>query len=149
MKRIFAVLGPVAALLLVMWSVWSGLGVVYEFGRLTAMLETPVEAQAGPQALAGADAYEYDSLTVSTVAVSLTAAKVSPLKAPSAKLVILTIETADLRYRYDGVADPTAAEGHAAVMGATLVVSGINNIRRFRMIRSGGTSAVVKVTYLR
>lgn len=105
-------------------------------------------APVAAQIVVGADAYDYEAVTVTATATRLAAAKVSPTGELSGKIVIITTETADVRYRYDGT-DPTTTEGHLAVSGSTLVVTGINNIRRLRFIRTAATSATLRVTYLR
>jgi len=117
---------------------------------LAGLSFAPSHARVAAQAtvVVSADAYAYESITVSATAVGFTSTLVSPANAPSAKLAILTIETAGVRYRYDGTA-PTAAQGHAAAMDTSLTVNGINNINRFRIIKSGATDATVRVTYLR
>lgn len=103
----------------------------------------------------GMDAYAYESITVATVAIGFTASLLSPTNQPSAKAAIVTVEptaSSDFRYLYHG-ADPTTTEGHLVTIATPtermFTVVGINNLTRFRAIRTGGTSAVLKVTYVR
>ena len=58
----------------------------------------------------------------------------------------LTLETAQIRYRYDGVLDPTATEGHVMDAGDAFTLEGVDNIRNFRMLRTGSTSGVLSRT---
>jgi hypothetical protein len=109
-----------------------------------------LSAQALPGVpLTQGDAYDFETITVSSVAIGFTSSKVSSTGVPSAKAAIITIETNPLRYRYDGTA-PTTTVGHLrAATDTPLVVWGINNIRNFKMIRQGGADASVSVTYIR
>lgn len=121
-------------------------GLVVLFCIFAVWMPYPADAQTYP---IGGEAYAYEAVTVATPATRLTATLVSPgAGALSAQVVLITTETADMRYRYDGT-DPTASEGHLAVSGSTVIVTGINNIRRLRLIRTTGTSATLRVTYLR
>jgi hypothetical protein len=101
-----------------------------------------------------ADAYDYESITVSTTALGFTATKITVANTAigsanprRAKEVLLTVETNTIRFRLDGT-DPTAAEGHLLAVGDSLNIEGEDNIRRFRMIRATA-DATVKVTYYR
>jgi hypothetical protein len=94
------------------------------------------------------DAFDYEDLTVtSAAAVPFDAAKHTPANAPSAKLAIFTVETANVRFKLHGVA-PTASSGHQGTPATEYQVWGINNIRRFRVIAES-TTAAVRVTYYR
>lgn len=95
-----------------------------------------------------ATAFAYESITVATTAIGCTTSTVSPGGGPGAVRAMLTLETAQVRYRYDGI-DPTSSEGHLLEIGETLVLEGAANIDRFRAIRTGSTSGVLKVTYER
>jgi hypothetical protein len=98
--------------------------------------------------------YAYESVTVADTAKELTAATYAEKKevinnaARGAVRAIITVETAQLRYRYDG-SDPTSSEGHILNINDVLVLVGTDAIEQFRGIRTGGTSAVLKVTYER
>lgn len=63
----------------------------------------------------------------------------------TAEVALITVETASIRYEYDGTA-PTATTGHLVQAGGTFVMNGTDNIRRFRAIRTTSTSAVLTVT---
>ena len=98
--------------------------------------------------------YDYESVTVADTAIGLTAAKykdagsIDSNSQRGASRVVITVETAGLRYRYDGT-DPTAAEGHILNANDVIVLVGPDAIRMFRGIRTTGTSAVLKCTYER
>lgn len=88
-------------------------------------------------------AFGYEALTVADTAVGVTFAQAS-----DAERMIATVETAQVRYRYDG-GSPTAADGHLAEVGDVIVIEGSGNITAFRAIRTGGTSGVLRITFER
>jgi hypothetical protein len=113
------------------------------------LLIEPIRADAQcPGQTTTAKPFAYESATVSTVAVTLTAATYAPSGQTQAAFAIITVESNPLRYRIDGTA-PTSIEGHAATDGGFLTVCGITAIKNFSAIRSGGTDAKVRVTYYR
>ena len=93
-------------------------------------------------------AYDYEVITVNTVVKSLDAAKIAPSNGAPARAVLITVEDASLRFRLDG-SNPTATNGHRLQAGDVLVLVGVNNLRNFRAIRDTGTSATIRVSYLR
>jgi len=93
-------------------------------------------------------AFAYESVTVSTAAIGFTLATMNPGGAPSADRAVITLETAQIRFRYDGT-DPTASEGHLLDTGNRLVLEGAENLNKFRAIRTSGTDGVLKVTFER
>ena len=93
-------------------------------------------------------AFAFESITVAGTAIGPTAATISPTGAPGAVRATLTLETAQVRYRYDGTA-PTATEGHLLEVGDVLTLEGHVNISRLLAIRTGGTSGVIKASYER
>jgi hypothetical protein len=88
---------------------------------------------------------DYESITVGAAAVGLTAAKFRPEAGP-AKGAMLTLETAEIRFRMDG-ADPSASEGHLMSVADKGLLIGTAQMERFKAIRTGGTSGTLKVTY--
>lgn len=66
-----------------------------------------------------------------------------------AKVAFITAETAQMRYRFDGVAAVTTSAGHLLEVGQSIVLSNYSQIVKFRAIRTGGTSGVISVTYLK
>lgn len=85
----------------------------------------------------------YESLTVAATAVGLAFAD-----AGAAERALMTLETGQIRFRYDGVS-PTASEGHLMEIGDVFVLEGGGNLAAFEAIRTGGTSGVLKITYER
>jgi hypothetical protein len=94
------------------------------------------------------DAFAGEAITVANTAIGPTSATFAPSGEAPAQRAVVTVETASLRYRYDGTA-PTASVGHLALPGEVIVVDGVDNVAKLRMIRTGSTSAVVHVTYER
>ena len=64
------------------------------------------------------------------------------------KRAYITIETASIRFRYDGTA-PTATEGHLLYPRDILIIEGFSNLENFRAIRSSGISGVLKCSFER
>ena len=109
-------------------------------------LTGPVQAQSAYDLTLGT-AFAFEQVTVSTVAVGLTAATLSPTNAPAAKSAFCTVETNGIRIRESGT--PTAAIGHPKAAGAEFVVQGVNNLLNLKAIRSGGADATLTCTYYR
>jgi hypothetical protein len=64
----------------------------------------------------------------------------------SATNALITVDTADIRYRLDGEA-PTATSGHLVKSGETLTLQSAADIANFKAIRTTTTSAVLSVSY--
>lgn len=91
-----------------------------------------------------ATAATFYSATVSTTPVALyDPATVAGGVLPSS--AFLTIKTAAITFRYDGV-NPTESEGHEIPAGTGFTVTGIENVRKFRMVRATAVDASVKWT---
>ncbi len=65
---------------------------------------------------------------------------------PSPKRVYITVEDAQCRFTYDGTA-PTASLGHILNPFDTLYVEGLKNMKNFKAIRTGASSAKLICTY--
>lgn len=63
-----------------------------------------------------------------------------------AVLAACTLETAAVRF-WDNGKVPTAAVGHLWDVGRILFIYGTETIKLFRLIRNGGTSGVITITY--
>ena len=61
-------------------------------------------------------------------------------------VAFVTVESNTLRFRYDGTA-PTTTDGHLVTAGGHFIIKGQDDIKKLRMIRTTGASAVVQVTY--
>lgn len=103
---------------------------------------------AGPYPAESTTGFAYEAITVAAVAIGFTASTRSPSNDPAAVRAVCTLETAQIRYRYDGT-DPTAAEGHLLNPGDVLVLEGAESLSRFRAIRTGASSGTLRVTYER
>lgn len=94
--------------------------------------------------------FAHEALTIDNTAggIALTAATYAPAGAPGAVRAVLTLETAQIRWTYDGTA-PTTTVGHLMETGEKVALTGAETIARFRAIRTGGTSGVLHITYER
>lgn len=92
-------------------------------------------------------AFNHEQLTVDT-AVGFTTAEYFPATGRPATKAIVTVDpTNPIRWTMDGTT-PTSTVGHYLV-GDSIEIQGFGNIKAFRMIKQGGTNAVVSVTFLR
>lgn len=98
----------------------------------------------GGSALIAQGAIAYESVTVADTAIGISSS-VYTVSGKNASQCIASTETAPIRFRYDGV-DPTASEGILVQPGSFLTITGFPNIKAFRAIRTGATSATLKVT---
>ena len=90
-------------------------------------------------------AFAYEVLTVTTAVKTFTAATiVSGDK--KARVAYITVESQPLNFTYDGTT-PSATVGHNLTAGSVLVLTGYANIAAFKMYRSAGADATVKVTF--
>ena len=90
--------------------------------------------------------YDFEQITVADTAIGLTSAKLTA--DPRPKKVVITCETAQLRYRIDGT-DPSATVGHLINPLDSLVLEGYSQLNNFKAIRKGSTSATIFCSYLR
>ena len=90
-------------------------------------------------------AFAFETVTVTASSTALTTATYTT-DGEKAKRAVLTLETGQIRYRYDGTA-PTASVGHILNVFDILVINSSDNISNFRAIRTGGTSGVLSCTY--
>lgn len=96
------------------------------------------------------DYQDYETITVANSAIGFTASKITPSSGDYANkdavVAFCRNETANIRYRLDGT-DPDSSTGILLKSDETLILVGISNIKRFRAIRTGGTSGSLKVLY--
>ena len=98
-----------------------------------------------PRLLNGLPTVDYESLTVSSSAVSLTQSKYD--RVPPVVGAIVTVDTAPIRWRKDGTA-PTATEGQFMIpTGDPLILLG-PDLPNFKAIRFGSSNATIRVHYL-
>jgi hypothetical protein len=102
-----------------------------------------------PQPVSPLSSIAYEAITVADTAIGLTVGNVRGYGSNRyrAEKVILTVETAQLRWRDDGN-NPTSSEGHLANVGSVLTLDNRDRIEKFRAIRTGATSATLRCTYL-
>ncbi len=84
----------------------------------------------------------FEQLTVADTAKILTAVTYG-----LAKRAVITVETAQIRFRTDGTA-PTAAVGHLLAAGDIVILESAEDIENFKAIRTGTVLAVLNVSYL-
>ena len=101
-----------------------------------------------PSAISPLSTVAYESITVAATAIGLTTANVRGYGTNryAAEKVVITVESAQLRWRDDGT-DPTSSEGHLANVGTVLTLDNRDRIEKFRAIRTGSTSATLRVSY--
>lgn len=108
----------------------------FEFGQVPSGL-TPIASVS-------------EKLTVSTAVKTLTAANygdTSGKKSPACAAII-SVDSQPIRFTLDGTT-PDSNTGHGADANDIIVLSSIAQIEKLKMIREGGSDAVVQVTYLR
>ena len=86
----------------------------------------------------GSKVSAYESLTVADTAVAFAYSGTLPL-------ATITCEVAQVRFRIDGT-NPTATEGHVLNPGDTLKLDSNEDIKAFRVIRTGVTSGILKIS---
>lgn len=84
----------------------------------------------------------YEAITVAATAIGLDTAKYS-----GADRAVMTLETGQIRFRYDGAANPTSTTGHILDTGVSLTLDGAASMQRFMAIRTTVTSGTLTVTY--
>ncbi len=90
--------------------------------------------------------YDYEEITVTSVAIGLTSSKL--LATPKPKEVFIFCETAQVRYRYDG-GTPTSNSGIPLNPFDSLRIKGVVNLNNLLFIRTGTTSGKLTVVYER
>lgn len=98
--------------------------------------------------------YASEVLTVSSSAVPLSSSvyTLSGVRhsLDQVQYVLITSETADIRYTLDGITTPVGGSlGHLLLSGNSMVLAGYSAILNFRAIRNASTDATLQVTYER
>ena len=83
----------------------------------------------------------YEAITVSTTALSLSAATYVGYRT-----AVITVEDFAVRFRVDGT-NPTATEGHLVNAGGKIVLGSADEIVQFRVIRQSSGDAKLRVSY--
>lgn len=96
------------------------------------------------------DTIAYESITINiAAAVALTAANYASTYSDPPPSALITVETAQIRFRTDGSA-PTSTVGHVAEIGDRIQISGLRDLKNFQAISTHATSsATVRVSYYR
>ena len=85
------------------------------------------------------DFREYEEIHIGLSVVGFTESKRIPtsgdLKEARARTVFCQLEQGAIRYRMDGI-DPTGSMGFLMEVGDSFQLTGISNIRRFRVVRA-------------
>jgi len=93
--------------------------------------------------------YDAESLTVDTGVNVLTPTKYKDsATSGGATEAFITLETANMRYRYDG-GTPSSTVGHILYDGGVLVLKGQNQMSNFKFIQTGASAGSIYVTYER
>ena len=90
----------------------------------------------------------FESISVTGTAVGFTTETLKPTGDRSMKGVYVTVETAEVRFRLDGT-NPTSTVGHLLQVGDILRLDNISDMANARFIRTGATSGLLMVSYLR
>jgi hypothetical protein len=85
----------------------------------------------------------YEDITVANTAKTLTAATYG-----ASQKAFMTLETAQIRVRFDGTA-PTTTVGHLVEVGDTIILDAGSQLSQFQAIRTGATSGVLRVSYFK
>ena len=91
----------------------------------------------------GSLANEFEQLTIDATVAGI---PLAPAKYTINTKAFITVETAPIRFRIDGVA-PTATVGHLLNIGDSAELDSASNIANFKAIRTTGVSAVINCTY--
>lgn len=89
--------------------------------------------------------FAYESITVDNTVKSLSSIYTDNDGNIAVKAII-TVETAQMRWRMDGV-NPSSTEGHLANPTDIIILNNSSDIKNFRATRVGSTSAVIRVSY--
>lgn len=109
---------------------------------LASLLFSPLPARA-----VDSTAPTWEVITVGASAVGLSATTYEPTDGrPVRKECLVLLETAQVRWRVDGAADPSSTVGSIFDPGGVLRLQGWRDMKRFRAIRTGSTSGVLSVT---
>jgi hypothetical protein len=100
-----------------------------------------VSTPAGAQDIA---AMSFEQLTVANTALGLSDSVLMTGGKVAARCVGV-LETATVRIRVDGTS-PTASVGQLIAVGSLVDIRGVDNVRRFKAIRTGSTSGVLPMT---
>lgn len=84
----------------------------------------------------------FETVTFAGSSIGFTATTIRPSGEPPMTVCSGKLETAQIRFRYDGTA-PTTTVGSLADPGDIITIRGLSHLTDFRGIRTGATSGVV------
>lgn len=89
----------------------------------------------------------FEQITVAATSIGFTTSRIDNQNGhPQATIAVCRLETAEVRYRMDGVA-PTSTVGTLLEIGDYLTLQGPDLLQSFRAIRTGGTSGTLSCSY--
>ena len=93
--------------------------------------------------------YAFEQIVISTNALPFTAATVKGLYPYVFARALVSVESAAIRYRFDGTA-PTSSVGHPLNVGDSFTLEGLDDILNFKAIRDVAATgdATITVTYV-
>jgi len=89
--------------------------------------------------------HAFETITVADTALGLPQT-VATIPANAAVWILITVETAAVRFRLDGT-NPTATVGHVLEPGDILTLTSQEQMDGFKVIRRDGISATIQVSY--
>lgn len=93
----------------------------------------------------------FETLAVAGTAVTLTASEFLFAQTPDANSAFISVDgtagTNDVRYTIDGTTPVGGTTGHLLQAKQSITIRGANNLRNFKVIREGGSSSTLQVTY--
>ena len=92
--------------------------------------------------------FAFESITVNNTAKRLSAGTYTDNNGNFAQKALITVEDAQIRFRYDGES-PTSAVGHLCGSNDTIYLTNTNEIRDFRATRVSSTNATLRVSYVK
>jgi hypothetical protein len=98
--------------------------------------------------------YDYEAITVDNTVKTLTASKIEPNVSVAerdlgkAKLIRISVEGDQVRFREDGLADPTSSEGHLLNVGDYYYLANLKQSKNFKFTRVTA-NATLRVSYFR
>ena len=108
--------------------------------RRLILILCAVALVAGP--VFGSTYKRLETIAVAGTAVGLSATTISPSGYPQMRQCVGRLETAEIRFRYDGT-DPTSAVGQLLEPLEILTLSDFTDISQLKMIRTTSTSASI------
>ena len=92
----------------------------------------------------------FETTSVPNSVVTLSSSQYSTSDVGDARMALISVESADLRFTFDGTTPtPGTNTGHVLPSGSNLTLMGLTSMQKFKMIRNGSTTCNVTVTYFK